>query len=113
MIEIVGKTSIDFLGKRRLSFAMSGALVLVGLLALVQIGRGAANLSIDSTGGTSVQVRFDQPIQIERARHALEQVGLQDAELQEFVGGDRLLIRVKHFRNAKSQCSPPARSARA
>lgn len=95
MIEIVGKTSIDFLGKRRLSFAMSGALVLVGLFALVQIGRGAANLSIDFTGGTSVQVRFDQPIQIDRARYALEQAGLQDAELQEFVGGERLLIRVK------------------
>jgi preprotein translocase subunit SecF len=95
MIEIVGKTSIDFLGKRRLSFAMSGTLVLVGLLGLVQIGRGAANLSIDFTGGTSVQVRFDQPIQIDRARHALEQAGLPNAELQEFAGNDRLLVRVK------------------
>jgi preprotein translocase subunit SecF len=95
MFEIVGKTDIDFLGKRRLSFAMSGALVLVGLFALVQIGRGAANLSIDFTGGTSVQVRFDQPIQIDRARHALEQAGLPNAELQEFAGNDRLLVRVK------------------
>jgi len=74
---------------------MSGALVLVGLFALVQVGRGAANFSIDFTGGTSVQVRFDQPIQIDRARHALEQAGLPNAELQEFAAGDRLLVRVK------------------
>jgi preprotein translocase subunit SecF len=95
MLEIVGKTNIDFLGKRRLSFAMSGALVLVGLFALVQIGRGAANLSIDFTGGASVQVSFDQPIQMARVRATLEQAGVQHAELQQSVGGDRLLIRVK------------------
>jgi preprotein translocase subunit SecF len=95
MLEIIGKTNIDFLGRRRVTLAVSTALVLLGLLALVQIGRGAANLSIDFTGGTSVQVRFDQPIQIDRARRALEQAGLQNAELQEFAGNDRLLVRVK------------------
>jgi preprotein translocase subunit SecF len=95
MFEIVGKTNIDFLGKRRLSFAVSGALMLLGLFALIQIGRGAANLSIDFTGGTSVQVRFDQPIQIDLARQAMERAGLGNAELQEFAGNDRLLVRVK------------------
>lgn len=95
MLEIIGKTDIDFLGRLRVTFAVSTALVLLGLLALVQIGRGAANLSIDFTGGTSVQMKFDQPIQIDRARYALVQAGLQDAELQEFAGNDRLLVRVK------------------
>lgn len=95
MLEIIGKTDIDFLGRRRVTFAVSTALVLLGLLALVQVARGAANLSIDFTGGTSVQVRFDQPIPIDRARRALEQAGLPDAELQEFAGNDRLLVRVK------------------
>ena len=95
MFELVGKTAIDFLGMRRLSFALSGALVLLGLFAFVEIGRGTANLSIDFTGGTSVQVAFDRPIQIDRARGALEQAGLQYADLQEVAGGDRLLVRVK------------------
>jgi preprotein translocase subunit SecF len=95
MLELVGKTNIDFLGTRRLSFMLSGVLVLLGLFAFVAIGRGSANLSIDFTGGTSVQVRFDQPIQIDRARGALEQAGLQHADLQEVAGGDRLLVRVK------------------
>ena len=95
MFELVGKTAIDVLGMRRLSFALSGALVLLGLFAFVEIGRGTANLSIDFTGGTSVQVAFDRPIQIDRARGALEQAGLQYADLQEVAGGDRLLVRVK------------------
>jgi preprotein translocase subunit SecF len=95
MLEIIGKTDIDFLGRRRVTFAVSAALVLLGLFALIQIARGAANLSIDFTGGTSVQVRFDQPIQIDSARQALEHGGVQNAELQEFAGGDRLLVRVK------------------
>ncbi len=95
MFEIIGKTNVDFLGARRVTFTFSAVLVLIGIVALAQIGRGAANLSIDFTGGASVQVLFDQSIPIEQARFALEQAGLQHAELQQFVGGNRLLIRVK------------------
>jgi len=95
MLEIIGKTNIDFLGARRVAFTLSGAFVLTGLFALIQIGLGTANLSIDFTGGASVQVSFDQPIQMARVRAILEQAGLQHAELQQSVGGDRLLIRVK------------------
>jgi preprotein translocase subunit SecF len=95
MLEIIGKTNIDFLGRRRITFTVSAVFVLVGVFALVQIGRGAANLSIDFTGGTSVQVRFNQPIAIDRARQALHSAGLQSPELQEFAGGDRLLVRVQ------------------
>jgi len=95
MIEIVGKTNIDFMGKRRLAAVCSGAFIFLGLLAVVQIGRGAANLGIDFAGGTAVQLKFDQPIRIEEARTALESNGLEEAELQEFVRGNKLLIRVK------------------
>jgi len=95
MLEILGRTNIDFMERRHMTFAVSTALVLLGMFALVQIGRGVANLGIDFTGGTSVQVKFDQPIQIDRARHALEQAGLQNAELQEFAEDQRLLVRVK------------------
>jgi len=95
MLEIIGKTNIDFLGRRGPTFVVSGVLVCIGVLALLQIGRGAANLSIDFTGGTSVQIKFDQPIQIDRAREAMGQAGLQNAELQEFAEGDRLLVRMK------------------
>jgi len=95
MLEILGKTSIDFMGKRRYSFAFSGVLVLVGLLALVHIWLGKANLGIDFAGGTAVQLKFEQPIPIEQARQALIRHGLPDVELQEFTDGNKLLVRVK------------------
>ncbi len=95
MFEILGKTNIDFMGKRRIAFMFSGIMVFLGLVAVVQIGRGAANLGIDFAGGTAVQLKFDQPIRIDQARKALEAHGLGDAELQEFVQENKLLIRVK------------------
>jgi len=83
------------MGLRRYSFAVSGVLVLVGLLALVQIWRGAANLGIDFSGGTAVQLKFDQPIPIEQARQALSRRGFGEVEIQDITQGNKLLIRVK------------------
>ena len=95
MLEILGKTNIDFMGKRKFAFLFSGVMVLLGLIALVQIGRGAANLGIDFAGGTAVQLKFEQPVRIDEARKALEANGLDDVELQEFGQDNKLLIRVK------------------
>jgi preprotein translocase subunit SecF len=95
MLEILGKTNIDFMGKRKFAFLFSGLMVFLGLIALVQIARGAANLGIDFAGGTAVQLKFEQPIRIDEARKALETNGLSDAELQEFGQDNKLLIRVK------------------
>ena len=95
MLEILGKTNFDFMGKRRFAFLFSGIMVLLGLIALVQIARGAANLGIDFAGGTAVQLKFDQPVRIDEARKVLETNGLGDAELQEFGQDNKLLIRVK------------------
>lgn len=95
MLEILGKTNIDFMGKRRFSFLFSGIMVLLGIVAIVQISRGSANLGIDFAGGTAVQLKFDQSIRIDEARKVLESNGLSNAELQEFGQDNKLLIRLK------------------
>ncbi len=95
MLEIVGKTNIDFMGKRHVAFGVSSLLVLIGLIALVQIWTGAANLGIDFAGGTAVQLKFENEISLEQARQALGKHGLHEAELQEFTQDHKLLIRVK------------------
>ena len=95
MFEILGKTKIDFIGKRNYAFIFSGVLALLGLLTLVQMGRGQANLGIDFAGGTAVQLKFEQAIQIDEARRVLSDNGFPDAELQEFTNGNKLLIRMK------------------
>jgi len=95
MMEIVGKTSVDFMGKRNIAFAVSGVLVFLGVVAVIGIVAGWANLGIDFAGGTAVQLKFDQPLGIEEARNALQAHGLGEAELQEFPQDQKLLIRVK------------------
>ena len=65
MLEILGKTNIDFMGKRHIAFVVSGVLSLLGLVAVVQISRGAANMGIDFAGGTAVQLKFEEPIRID------------------------------------------------
>jgi len=48
-------THIDFIGKRRIAFAVSGLVVLAGVLAVPLQG---VRMGIDFAGGTEVQVRF-------------------------------------------------------
>ena len=74
---------------------VSGILVILGLITMIQIVRGGANLGIDFSGGTAVQLKFDNPVAIDAARRALEKHDLQDVELQEFTQENKLLIRVK------------------
>jgi preprotein translocase subunit SecF len=105
MLEIVGKTNIDFMGKRNLAFLGSGILVLLGLVAFVQIARGVANLSIDFSGGAAVQVKFDKPVEIEAVRQALDVNGLPHADLQEFTGANKILVRIKTANSMEEQAA--------
>ncbi|MBI1819370.1 MAG: protein translocase subunit SecF [Nitrospirae bacterium] len=95
MFELLGKTNIDFTGKRNFAFLFSGTLMALGLVALIAIAMGKANMGIDFAGGTAVQLKFDHPVKIEEARQTLEKNGLKDAELQNFSEGNKLLIRIK------------------
>jgi preprotein translocase subunit SecF len=95
MFEILGKTNIDFIGKRYYAYVLSGVLSLLGVITVIQIARGHANTGIDFAGGTAVQLQFEQPVHLDEARALLEREGFPDAELQQFTTGNKLLIRVK------------------
>ena len=95
MFELLGKTNIDFIGKRKYAFMFSTALALLGVITVVQIARGRANTGIDFAGGTAVQLQFEQPVHLNEARALLEREGFPDAELQQFTEGNKLLVRVK------------------
>ncbi|HEX9022444.1 MAG TPA: protein translocase subunit SecF, partial [Geobacteraceae bacterium] len=88
-MELIGKTKIDFIGKKKISLFISGVAALIGIVGIIQIARGAANLGIDFTGGTSVQLRFDQPVRLEQARTALARHNLKEASLQEIKNGNK------------------------
>ena len=99
-MEIIGKTSFDFIGRRRVAYAVSSVLVILGLVATVQVWRGKANLGVDFTGGTTVQLRFERPPDLAAVRRALAAAEL-DAELQTLDRGDRLLVRLGRTEEGK------------
>ena len=94
-LQVVGDTHIDFIGKRKIAFALSGALVLLGLVGFVQIERGAANLGVDFAGGTMVQYKADKPFKLDQLRKAMKRAGVEGATIQEVPGRNEVIIRVK------------------
>lgn len=93
-MELVGKTHFDFMGKKKISFAISIVISILGIIGIVRIAMGTANMGIDFSGGTSVQFKFAQPVSMDSAREALAKHGLKDANLQEIREGNKLLVKV-------------------
>jgi preprotein translocase subunit SecF len=93
-MQLLGKTNIDFIGMKKITFIISGIVALIGIIGVIQIGRGAANMGIDFSGGTSMQLKFAQPLTIQAAREALAKGGVKEVELQEITGGNQLLLKM-------------------
>ncbi len=99
MMEIIKNSNIDFMGKRMIAFVISSILSLLGIICVISIATGHANLGIDFTGGASADLVFQKPVQMDQARHALDAAGLSGAEIQTFTGGTKLLVRIKEAKN--------------
>ncbi len=102
-MQFLKKTNIDFMKVKNFTFAISGVLVLVGLLAFVQITRGKANLGVDFSGGSLLQYKAEQPFNLEDVRAALKQGGMDGVDLQQVTGENRLIVKKKKSKEVVSQ----------
>jgi preprotein translocase SecF subunit len=93
--EIIKGTKIDFIGMRKKTFVFSTILVLLGIFAFIMVSIGKANLSVDFTGGTSIQINFLDKVTIEELRTALMDHGMHDVQIQEVSGTKEFLIKTK------------------
>lgn len=91
MIRILHKTNINFIKSRHIFFAISGLIVLIGIISLSVKG---INLGLDFTGGTLMQVKFDKPVAIEALRSALDAAKVE-ASIQSFSADNSYAIKVK------------------
>ena len=94
MLQILHKTNINFMGWKNISFTVSGLLIALGIVGLIQVSRGKANLGIDFVGGTTMQLSFKDQMPVEKARTALDK-GFMGASIQEVGEGNKILIRVR------------------
>ena len=63
-------TKFDFIGKSRIYFTVSLVLCFLGLVLIFAKG---FNYGVDFSGGTSVQVTFEKPVDIDKMRTTLSQ----------------------------------------
>src|SRR5215813_15628161 len=80
MIELFKQPNIDWMGKAKYFYALSGILLLAGWISI--FSKGGLYYSIDFKGGTNVDVQFDQPPNVDRIRQALTSQGLGNSEIQ-------------------------------
>ena len=91
---------IDYMQLKKITFAVSGVLVLVGVIAFVQIARGKANLGVDFSGGALVQYKAEQPFSLQEVRKVLNANGMEGVSLQQVENENRLIVRLKKSEEA-------------
>ncbi|MEJ2609497.1 MAG: protein translocase subunit SecF [Candidatus Thiodiazotropha sp.] len=84
-------TEIDLMGKRHLAIIFSGAMLLISLGAIIFQG---LNFGIDFTGGTLVEVKYPQAVELSAVREALSKDGFSDAVVQHFGTSQEVLVRI-------------------
>jgi preprotein translocase subunit SecF len=92
MIEIFRTPNYNFIGKRKWAYYASIVLTMIGLLSLIV--KGGLRYDIDFTGGTLVQVRFEQAVGVDRIRAGLAKIGLADSVIQQFGDPREFILRM-------------------
>ena len=89
-----GETSFDFVGKRKIGFAISITLILLTLGSLFTRG---LNLGIDFEGGVAWQVPSSETMDVDAARSVLEDNGVptENAKVQTLTSGTTTSIRIQ------------------
>jgi preprotein translocase subunit SecF len=85
------RPTFQFMGKRRLAYAASLALMALSVVVLVTRG---LNFGLDFTGGTLIEVSFPGDADIDLVRTNLSGAGLDDAVVQTFGEASDIVVRV-------------------
>lgn len=91
-MRLFAKANYDFLGRRRIAYLATLAIMLPGLLVLLLRG---VNYSVEFTGGTLIQIESSKPIDVGSVRNALAAEGIEGAEIQTFGSDRELVIRAR------------------
>lgn len=83
--------NFDFMKLRNIAMMFSAILLIVSIAALVTRG---LNLGLDFTGGTLLEVSYQQPADIEKIRGQLDESGFLGSTVQHFGSETDVLIRM-------------------
>lgn len=83
---------IDFMGQRRIAYIVS---ILLTVIAVGSLAIKHLNLGLDFTGGTQIEVRYQQAPNLDDVRETLVRSGYHAASVQSFGATTDVLIRLQ------------------
>ena len=87
-------THVDFIGKKKIAYIVSGALILISLVSIFTKG---FTYGVDFTGGRTYVVRFDQPVTAEDVRAAALAEFDGAVEVKQFGGESQMKITTQYL----------------
>lgn len=90
------KKPIDFMGIRKIASVFSIALVIISIALLAVRG---LNLGMDFTGGTSVELEYQQAPALDDVRQTLNAAGYDNFVVQNFGSDTTVLVRMRESGN--------------
>lgn len=85
------KRVINFMGIRHVAFALTVLVTIVSLVSLVTRG---LNFGLDFTGGTLIELSYEQPVALDTVRAQLGEAGYGSAVVQSFGATTDVLVRM-------------------
>jgi preprotein translocase subunit SecF len=98
----------DIIGKRFWFFAISGIVILIGIISLLTVGLPAG---IEFSSGDMLTVQFEQPVDYDEFKEEINNLGYTDAIVQS-AGENQFLIRTQVLTDAEKQQIKSSLSAR-
>ena len=87
-------THVDFIGKKKIAYIVSGALILISLVSIFTKG---FTYGVDFTGGRTYVVRFDTPVTAEEVRAAALEEFDGAVEVKQFGGESQMKITTQYL----------------
>lgn len=87
-----GKTHIDFMGKRKMWYTISAAVIALGILSVVVKG---FHWGIDFLGGTELIIQFSDRPDVGAIRSMMDNAGFQMTEIKAYGDPTRILLRTE------------------
>ncbi len=91
-MRIFKNANYNFLGSRKIAYAISGTLIVLSLISLFVRG---FSYGIDFKGGSEIALGFEKPVDIAKVRENINNIGLGKVEVKTFGGETGVLIRTE------------------
>ncbi|WP_291725619.1 protein translocase subunit SecDF [Bernardetia sp.] len=90
---MLANTNINFMGKRKIGYVLSGVVIAVGVVVLFVNG---LNMGVDFTGGRSYVVAFSQSVTPSEIEASIEQKLNTSVEVKSYDGDDKVKITTSY-----------------